>query len=75
MNFLNLKWLKIYIFENIIGGKSEDKNINKMKNIENNGKAKSMNSDLVYITKQLFRSLSPNVSSYSTGVRRVTAKY
>jgi hypothetical protein len=30
MNFLNLKWLKIYIFENIIGGKSEDKNINKI---------------------------------------------
>jgi hypothetical protein len=30
MNFLNLKMFKIYIFEKIIGRKSEDENINKI---------------------------------------------
>ena len=30
INFLNLKWLKIYTFEKVIGRKSEDKNINKI---------------------------------------------
>jgi hypothetical protein len=30
MNFKNFKWLKILIFEKIIGRKSEDKNINKI---------------------------------------------
>jgi hypothetical protein len=28
--FLYLKWLKIYIFQKIIGRKSEDENINKI---------------------------------------------
>ena len=30
LNFKNLKWLKIYIFEKILGRKSEDKNIYKI---------------------------------------------
>jgi hypothetical protein len=72
MNLLNLKWLKIYISGKIIGRKSEDKNINKIENIENNGKAKSVNSDLVYIIKQLFHKLSSNMSDSRFGAHRLS---
>jgi hypothetical protein len=60
-----------------------EKNKMNRKKFENIRKAKSVNSDLVYILiKQLFYSLSSNmsdslsaISSYSTRVRRITVKY
>jgi hypothetical protein len=68
-----LKWLKIYIFEKIIGRKSEDKNIG-----EYIRKAKSVNSDLVYVANKTVIPLP--LIEYTAHMRlefvaRVTVKY